>query len=103
MTARYSPLNFALGTGTDAVRQIWSVVLVRNVGALDRDDGTPGKEFDTPCDARIVESRERPDEMPTVLPRDFLATRISSNKRISGLVDGCVSLRWMNSLNTADS
>ena len=103
VTARYSPLNFALGTGTDAVRHICSVVLVRNVGALDREVGTPGKEFETPCDALIVDSRERPEEMPAVLPRDFLARMISSNRRISGFVDGCVSLRWMNSLNTAGS
>ena len=73
-------------------------MLVRNVGALDL-DGIPGKEPETPCDALIVESLDRPEEIPAVLPRDFLARMISSNKRISGFDVGCVSLRWMNSLN----
>ena len=73
-------------------------MLVRNVGALDL-PGIPGKEPGTPCDTLIVESLDRPDEMPAVLPRDFFARMISSKSRISGFVVGCVSLRWMNSLN----
>lgn len=45
-TARYSPANLAFGTGTDAVRQMCSVVLTRYVGPRDR-DGMEGK-LETP-------------------------------------------------------
>jgi hypothetical protein len=34
VTARYSPGNFALGIGTEAVRQRWSVVSPRKAGTF---------------------------------------------------------------------
>lgn len=92
VTARYSPANLAFGTGTDAVRQMCSVVFIRYVGALDL-DCSPGKELETPWDALIVERRDKPDEMPAVFPRDFFARMISSNRRTSGSVAGFDSLR----------
>ena len=104
VTARYSPGNLALGTGTDAVRHIWSLVSLRNGGTraawlLP----APGPELVKPCDARIVERRDRllnPDKPGR--PRAFFARMISSKRRIAAWPAGCVSLSWMNSLKASN-
>lgn len=98
-TARYSPGNLATGTGTEAVLQRWSDVSAKYEGALCLDGRLrPCMALDAPCDKRIVESRERPDEIPPVLPLDFLAMITSSKSLMCGEDDGAVSLSCRNSL-----
>lgn len=91
VTARYSPGNFALGTGTDAVRQMWSDVLPRYGGmrvCLEL-DAIPEE---IPCEALIVDSRDRPLNPPsTGRPRAFLARMISSNNLVDECPGGCLS------------
>lgn len=103
-TALYSPLNFALGTGTEAVRQIWSELSERYVGgaprAPDLEDEwlRPGLRTEAPCEARMTERRDRPVER-LCRPRAFLAIRISSKSLMFGLDACCLSRSWTNSLN----
>lgn len=49
----------------------------------------------------MVESRDRPEEK-VGLPRTLLAWMISSKSRMAGVVPGCVSRSWMNSLNAGE-
>lgn len=92
VTARYSPGNFALGTGTDAVRQMWSDVSPRYGGmrvCLEPEE--PPEEM--PCEALMVDRRDRPLNPPsTGRPRAFFASMISSKSRTDEWPGGCLSL-----------
>jgi hypothetical protein len=89
---RMRPLLPALGTGTDAVRQMCSLLSFRKpcwILAVLAGACMPGPLWESPCDARIVESRERP--VRPVRPLAFLAKMISSKSWIAGEVPGAVS------------
>lgn len=79
ITLRYSPLKVPVGLGTAALRHMWSDVLSR----------------------KGVEDLAKKDAV--LKPLFFLASIISSSRRIEGVFGRVISRSWMNSLNAGKS